>query len=253
MADASAERTVALEEAPPISKRTCEMCGSVVNAAARTCKDCKAYKDGKDCKVCGKWIPKGAIDCPECKGAQAWLRRFVSLDAAFLGMLAGLISVIGSVAPGIIRMINYGSQTTAYVLRAERDPKISDQKDVLVIRVQNSGGQPSIITSASLNLKEAGGDIVPLVVSGDLHVPPNGASDVKLFASDDAFSVPPDSRAKIIDQLCSQSAIVELKVEEKSRFGKKVPNQRVPMAIDVTTIRSWAAQRLIPTRPELCP
>lgn len=257
MANASIERVeevVPLEEVPPIPKIACVLCSSPIDATARICNVCKSYQIGKSCVVCGKWIPGRATDCPECKGSQNALRRFFSLDATVLALLISLISVISSVGPGIIRMVNHGSQTSAYVVGVDRDEKTSKQKDVLVIRAINSGGQLSIITSAALDLTKAGGGSVPLrIVTGERHVQPGGGTlDLKLFARDEAFKIAQDKREGVIANLCTQAATIELKIEERSIFGKKRPDQPLSIPIDPNIIRGWAAQRLIASQPEAC-
>ena len=253
-AEAPKSGSGSLEAVPPVPKVPCVLCASPIDAAARVCLTCKGYQAGKACVACGKWIPARADDCTECKASQKWWRRFITLDATVLALLISLISVVSSVGPGIIRMINHGSQTSGFVIGPEPDPQISKQKDVLLVRATNSGGQPSIVSSAHLDLMAAGGGIVALEITNrrDKVVAANGSTDLKLFAADDDFKIAPDAKAKVMANLCSQPATLHLQVEEKSAFGGGERNRDVSLPIDVKTIRSWAGQRLTSTEPEAC-
>jgi predicted nucleic acid-binding Zn ribbon protein len=254
-ATASAAGNVLLEAVPDIPKIPCVLCASPIDATARICVTCKAYQRGQECVVCGKWIPRKAIDCTECKSPQNRWRRTLSLNATVLALLISLISVVSTLGPGIVRMVNRGSQTSGFVIGSERDKPTSEQKDILVTRVINGGGQASIVNSARLDLRGAGGGFVTLDIVNrrDKQVPANGTTDLKLFAGDDDFKVLPSEGAKVIASLCTHPATLLLGVEEKNALGKTLPDREVVLPIDVKTIRSWSAQRLITTEPEACP
>lgn len=256
MTDVSAERTnraLSLEEVPPIPMIACVLCAAPVDATARICNACKGYQIGKGCVVCGKWIPGRAAECPECKSPQNAWRRILSIDATVLALLISLISVVSSVGPGIIRMIHHGSETSGYVVGTERDANISKQKDVIVVRALNSGGQVSIVQSASVDLTKAGGGIVPVQITGERHIQPNGGTaDLRLFAADDRFKVAEDKRETVVASLCKQPATIELKVDERSFLGGTKAGRPLSIPIDAQTVRAWAAQRLVPNT-EACP
>jgi RNA polymerase subunit RPABC4/transcription elongation factor Spt4 len=244
--------SVALEAVPPIPKKACVLCSSLIDATAKFCNTCKAYQDGKTCGSCGRWIPRDAQQCPECKTFQD-LRRFATGDALVLSLLISLISVISAVGPAILNLINLRSKTAGFLISSEIDQAINRDKRVLVVRVMNSGGRASVVNEASLDLTAVAGGVVPLDIMNarDRQVRASGQTDLKLFGDDSAFAIARRQAPVVIAALCTAKVSLTVTVGEQNLVGStyEAPH-RIP--VSGRSVRLFVADRLMGKDPEDC-
>jgi RNA polymerase subunit RPABC4/transcription elongation factor Spt4 len=251
MSDAALATTgVAPIEAVPDSKkqRACDICAELIDVAAKYCTKCESYQSGKPCRLCGKYMPPRAVRCPACETFQD-MRRWIPGNTVVLALLVSLISVIGTVAPAVVKLVNYHSKTTGLVLGTEIDPKVDGSKSILWVRAFNSGGRPSLIRDAELNLAPVRASVdIEILNMKDAQAPASGKTDLRLFA--DKVNLNPGQTKKCLLELLAKTDVtLTLIVDESDRLGRAIPSQRIPLTVRANStlgkgLREWTAQRI---------
>jgi hypothetical protein len=193
-------------------------------------------------------MPPRALRCPACETFQDW-RRWIPGNTTVLALLVSLISVVGTVGPAIVKLVNYHSKTTGFVLNTEIDPKVTNSQSILNVRVLNSGGRASLVRDARLNLAPVRASVdLEILNMKDTQVPASGKSDLRLFA--DKVNLNPGQTKKcVLDMLAKTDVTLTLIVDESDRLGRTVPSQTIPLTVRAKStlgksLREWTAQRI---------
>ena len=146
-------------------------------------------------------------------------------NAMVLTLLLSLISVITAVAPAAISFVNRPSRTSALFIGTEPEPAAAGTaNDLFVVRVDNSGGLPSVVERAQLQYPAASLEPASMrIVNFDqMEIPASGKAHLKLDLENVEISATatPD---QVAAQMCSAKATLQIWVQERDRWGTLHP------------------------------
>lgn len=241
-----------IAEVPPLPKKRCNFCAKEIEFEAKKCTACGALQDAKDCVACGARIPPAAKRCGSCSTLQDW-RRMIPGNALVLALLLSLISVITAIAPGVVAFVNRPSRTSAVFVGTAPDPGAAGTgNDLFVVRVDNSGGLPSVVERAQLQYRAAGLEPASMrIVNFDqMEIPANGKAHLKLDL--ETMQVPATATYdQIAEQICRTKATLQMWVQERDRWGT-LHAAGDPLKIELRgkEIRDAVLQRMAGEKPK---
>ena len=174
-------------------------------------------------------------------------------NALVLTLLLSLISVITAVAPGIIAFVNRPSRTSAVFIGTAPDPAAAGTaNDLFVVRVDNSGGLPSVVERAQLQYRAVGlGTASMRIVNFDqMEIPANGKAHLKLDLEN--VQIPATATYdQVAEQICRTNATLEMRVQERDRWGTLHPAGD-PLKVELRgkEIRDAVLQRMAGEKPK---
>jgi hypothetical protein len=245
----------------------CVVCGEQIADTAARCKHCKASQTSLACRLCGAFLAKGARYCNECKTYQGW-RSAIPGNALVLSLIASVLSLIGLLAPQVLKFLDLRSKTSGYFLDTRIDKPASGSEDdsVILVTVTNEGLRPARVEHASLNFG------TPRILDADLEIlnrdalviPPKDSRDLKLYA--DALLIvgwpAADAKKAVLDQakadlgkaLCEAKVTLSVTVVERNRLGNLEPERDIgPLPFVRGTARKWVFERIGGDDPGDCP
>jgi len=190
------------------------------------------------------------VKCLECDSYRGWRRIFFA-SSTTLSLLIALFSVLGIVIPVLMKACTADSNVAVRVI-GYREPN-PPLPGVILVSAANSGRQPGLVHSISLDLKNIHvQDVanVPIENRGGAFVSGEKESALELNIDGLHFAEKPDKTlytAEEVDKaLCAATTTLSLtaKVEECDwRGNREVVDRRDPTFAAIL-IRKWVMKRL---------